>query len=70
MFAILLLLVEKKEDLDDVISKLQPALISLVKPHPPECSDHQWRTVGVVLEGTAEVMEAGLHLGAGNLIGQ
>ena len=70
MFAMMLVLVEKRERLDDVIAKLQPALNSLVKPHPPESRDHQWNAVGVVLEGILEVMESGLELGACNLIGQ
>ena len=69
MFAMMLVLLEKKERLDDVIVKLQPALSSLVKPHPPESRDHQWKAVGVVLDGTVEVIESGLELGAGNLIG-
>ncbi|CAI8045298.1 Protein MMS22-like [Geodia barretti] len=62
MFAMMLVLLEKKERLDDVIAKLQPALSSLVKPHPPESRDHQWKAVGVVLDGTVEVIESGLEL--------
>lgn len=66
----LLLLVEKEERLDDVISKLQPSLTSLVKPRLPESCDHQRRAVGVVLDATVEVMECknGLRLGGGALI--
>ena len=66
----MLILLEKRQRLDDVIAKLHPALASLVKPCPPESHDHQWKTVGVVLDGTVELMETGLDLGAGNLIGE
>ena len=70
MFAQFLLLVKKRERLNSIIVKLQPDLKLLVRPHPPEYSDLQRRAVDVVLDGTVEVVEAGLGLGAENLIGE
>ena len=67
----LLLLVEKRERLDDVINKLQPSFTSLARPHPPESCDYHMKAVCVVLDGTVEVIETanGLSLGCGALIG-
>ena len=70
VFAMMLLLLGKRETLDDLVTKLKPALTSIVKPHPPESCTSQWKAVSVILEGTVQVVEAGLDLGAGNLIGE
>lgn len=66
----MLLLLRKQERLDDVISKLQPALDAIVKP-PPKISHDQWlHTLSVVMEGTVEVIEVGREYGATALISQ
>lgn len=73
MFAQLLLLVERGADLEEVLCKLQPSLTSLTRPHPHESRDVTllWNSVGVVLDGTQELLESakGISLGAGQLIG-
>ena len=70
VFTLLLVLEERDESLEEVITKLHPLLISLAKPRPPESRDFQWGAVGVVLDGTAELLESakGVSLGAGLLI--
>ena len=70
VFTLLLVLEEREESLEEVITKLHPLLISLAKPRPPESRDFQWGAVGVVLDGTAELLESGkgVSLGAGLLI--
>ena len=69
----ILLLIEKREKLDDIIAKLQPHMTSLMKPHPQALScDQWWNAVCVVMDGTIEIIESGcgLSLGAEAMIGQ